>query len=137
MISNPRARIFHAGLSTYFERKKIQVAEARSDGAIVLLIDKRYRIFCRPASRGDLILESHLINLPEDMHSANELITHALMGSWVRMREHADVPVLSEDENEITLQQRVSIDATADEFEKALEEFTNSLVQWRRIFRVL
>ena len=137
MISNVKVKIFHSGLSTYFERLNLQINEPRSDGAIVLLLDKRYRIFCRPASHGDLILESHLVNIPDDLFLANELISYALMGSWVRMRDHADVPVLSEDENEITLQQRVSNDATADEFEKALEEYTNSLAQWRRIFRVL
>lgn len=137
MISNSKGKFFHSGLSTYFERIKMQFLEPRTDGAIVLLLDKRYRIFCRPASHGDLVFESHLVNLPDDLYLANELISHALMGSWVRMRDHADVPVLSEDENEITLQQRVSNDASADEIEKVLEEFTNSLVQWRRIFRVL
>jgi hypothetical protein len=137
MHVNSKFKIFHAGLSSYFEIHNLQVSDVRSDCAIVLLIDKRYRIFCRPASHGDLVLESHLVNLPDDVYAADELISHALMGSWVRMRDHADIPVLSEDENEITLQQRVSIDATADEFEKALEEFTNSLVQWRRIFRIL
>lgn len=137
MICNSKAQFFHSGLSNYFDRKNLQVAEARADGAVVLLLDKRYRVFCRPASHGDLILESHLVFLPDDIYLADELISHALMASWVRMREHADVPVLSDDENEITLQQRVSIDATADEFENALEEFANSLVQWRRIFRVL
>jgi hypothetical protein len=137
MISNNSKKFFHAGLATYFDRNNMQASEVKSDGAIVLLIDKRYRVFCRPAPRGDLIFESHLVYLSEDIYSANELISLALKASWVRMREHADVPVLSEDENEITLQQRISIDATADEFEKALEEFTNSIVQWRRIFRVL
>ncbi len=132
-----KSKIFHAGFSSFLEKNQLNNAEPRSDGSVVLLIDKRFRIFCRPAAFGDLVLESLLINLPEDVNSANELITHALLASWVRMRSHADVPVLSESETEIFLQQRVSVDADIDEFALSLEEFSNSLVEWRRIFRVI
>jgi hypothetical protein len=84
-----------------------------------------------------VVLESQLLQLPERRNEADEIIRECLLGSWVRMMEHADVPVLSNNENELLLQQRVTADATADEFESALEQFTNSLADWRRIFRVL
>jgi len=35
------------------------------------------------------------------------------------------------------LQQRLSADSTAAEFELALEAYANALSDWRRIFRVL
>lgn len=127
----------HNGLSAFLDRKKINSGHRLTDGAIVLSLDKSYRVFCRPATHGDLVLESRLMQLPQNNKEADELIAHTLLGSWVRMQSHADIPVLSQDETEICLQQRISSDATVDEFENALEQFTNSISDWRRILRVL
>lgn len=127
----------HNGLSAFLNRKKITPGQLLTDGSIVLSLDKSYRVFCRPAPHGDLVLESRLMRLPQDDKAADELIAHTLLGSWVRTRSHADVPVLSQDETEICLQQRISSDATVDEFENALEQFINSIADWRRILRVL
>ena len=131
------AEMLHAGLSGYMSRLKLPAQKPRTDGALVLVVDSHYRIFCRPGPHGDLILESRLLRLPEKRLDADELIRECLLASWVRMTEHADVPTLSADESEIQLQQRVPADATTDEFEHALEQFTNSVADWRRIFRVL
>jgi hypothetical protein len=127
----------HSGLAGYMSRQKMTAQQTRTDDALVLTIDTRYRIFCRPGPHGDVVLESHLLQLPERRNEADEIIRECLLGSWVRMMEHADVPVLSNNENELLLQQRVTADVTVDEFENALEQFTNSLADWRRIFRVL
>lgn len=127
----------HSGLAGYMSRQKMAAQQTRTDDALVLTIDTRYRIFCRPGPHGDVVLESQLLQLPERRNEADEIIRECLLGSWVRMMEHADVPVLSNNENELLLQQRVTADATVDEFENALEQFTNSLADWRRIFRVL
>lgn len=127
----------HSGLAGYMSRQKMATQQTRTDDALVLTIDTRYRIFCRPGPHGDVVLESQLLQLPERRNEADEIIRECLLGSWVRMMEHADVPVLSNNENELLLQQRVTADATVDEFENALEQFTNSLADWRRIFRVL
>lgn len=127
----------HTGLAGYMSRQKIFSQQPRIDGALILTIDTRYRIFCRPGPHGDLVLEGLLLQLPEQRNEADEIVRECLLGSWVRMTEHADVPILSQNESEILLQQRVTADATVDEFESALEQFTNSLADWRRIFRVL
>ena len=127
----------HSGLAGYMSRQKILAKESRIDGALVFTVDTRYRIFCRPGPHGDLVLESQLVQLPDQRDEADDLVRECLLGSWVRMMEHADVPVLSQNESEILLQQRVTADATVDEFESALEQFTNSLADWRRVFRVL
>lgn len=127
----------HTGLAGYMSRQKIFAGQPRIDGALILTIDTRYRIYCRPGPLGDLVLESQLLQLPDRRDEADDIVRECLLGSWVRMMEHADVPVLSQNENEILLQQRVTADATVDEFESAIEQFTNSLADWRRIFRVL
>ena len=127
----------HAGLVAYMGRNRLAVNAPLIDGSIVLVLDKRYRVFCRPAPHGDLVLESRLVQLPDKAGEADELIRLCLMGSWVRMREHGDVPVLTNDQTEINLQQRIPADATINEFEGMLERFTNAIAEWRRIFRVL
>lgn len=127
----------HSGLAGFLNRQNMSPDHSRLDGALILNIDKNYRIYCRPGPHGDLILESLLLQLPDRRDEADDVISECLMGSWVRMMEYADVPVLSQNENEIHLQQRVTADATVDEFERSLEQFTNSIADWRRIFRVL
>ena len=127
----------HSGLSGFLRRKNFVPKQERVDGAIPLSIDNRYRIYCRPASHGDLVLEARLIDLPMQASDVDALIRECLLASWVRMHEHADVPVLSENETSIFLEQRIPADASIDEFEAALEKFTNSIADWRRIFRIL
>lgn len=127
----------HAGLSGFLERQQMTPPRERLDGAIVLTVDERYRIYCRPAPHGDLVLESRLLELPPRPGEADELIQRCLFASWMRVAEHADVPVLSADESQMLIQRRIPADATIDEFEAALEAFSNSLADWRRIFRVL
>ncbi len=127
----------HTGLSGFLERQQLVPQKKRMDGAVVVTLDGRYRVFCRPAPHGDLVLESRLLELPLRPGDADELIQRCLFASWARMTEHAEVPVLSEDESQILIQRRVPADASIEEFEAALEAFTNSLADWRRIFRVL
>ncbi len=127
----------HAGLSGFLERRQLMPESERLDGAVVVTLDDRFRIYCRPAPHGDLVLESRLLELPPRPGDADELIQRCLFTAWVRMAEHAEVPVLSEDESQILIQRRVPADASIDEFEAALEDFSNALSDWRRVFRVL
>lgn len=129
--------LIHNGLAGFMRRNNMDVATAMSDGTIVLAIDDKYRIFCRQASHGDLVLEMQLCQLPDQSEMANDWITKALQRSWSRMRDFSDVPVLSEDGSSIFLQQRLTSDATVDEFEKSLEQFANSIGDWRRNFGLL
>lgn len=127
----------HSGLSGFLERQQLVPPTERMDGAVVVTLDGRYRVYCRPAPHGDLVLESRLLELPLRPGDADELIQRCLFASWARMAEYTEVPVLSEDESQILIQRRVPADASIEEFEAALEAFTNSLADWRRIFRVL
>ncbi len=127
----------HNGLAGYLSRQGMRRQAERVDGAVVLVFDKRYRVFCRPAPHGDLVLESRVIELPTGVADADEMIRECLFASWVRMRDFPDIPALSEDGLAIVVQLRVPSDATIDEFEAALESYVNSLAEWRRIFRVV
>jgi hypothetical protein len=128
---------FHHGLAGFMRRNSMDMSTAMSDGTIVLEVDKKYRIFCRQAPHGDLILEVRLCDLPEQSQIADEWIERALHKSWARIRDFSDVPVLSEDGNYIFLHQRIISDATVDEFEKSLEQFANSIIDWRRTYGLL
>lgn len=127
----------HVGLAGYVERQHLDTPPDRIDGAVVLSFDGRYRIYCRPAPHGDLVLESKLADVPDKPGDAEDLIRTTLMASAVRMMTHADVPVLSKNGLVILLHQRIPADATVDELEGSLQNFVTSLVEWRRIFRIL
>ena len=127
----------HAGLAGYIERNKFQAPLSRLDGAVVLSIDSRYRIYCRIAPHGDLVLECKISDLPDKPGDVEEMLRTTLIASHLRLYTHADIPVLSKNGHSILIQQRIPADATVDEFEGSLENFINSLADWRRIFRVL
>ena len=127
----------HVGLARYVERQHLDTPPDRIDGAVVLSFDGRYRIYCRPAPHGDLVLESKLADVSDKPGDAEDLIRTTLMASAVRMMTHADVPVLSKNGLVILLHQRIPADATIDELEGSLQNFVTSLVEWRRIFRIL
>jgi hypothetical protein len=127
----------HVGLAGYVERQHLEAPPDRIDGAVVLSFDGRYRIYCRPAPHGDLVLESKLADVPDKPGDAEDLIRTTLMASAVRMVSSADVPVLSKNGLVILLHQRIPADATVDEFEGSLQNYVKSLAEWRRIFRIL
>ena len=127
----------HNGLAGYLYRQGLRQQAERVDGAVVLVFDRRYRVFCRPAAHGDLVLECRVVDLPGDAREADDMIRECLFASWVRMREHPDIPALSEDGMSIVVQLSVPSDSTINEFERALESYVNSLADWRRIFRVV
>lgn len=127
----------HNGLSVYLQRMNIDPGPSRSDAAIVLVVGQRFRIHCRPAPFGDLAFECRILDIPALQNEADDLIRECMLASWSRMHEFSDVPVLSADSTALMLQQRLSADSTAAEFELALEAYANALSDWRRIFRVL
>lgn len=127
----------HSGFSGFLERRGLVPDHQRLDGAVVINLDRSFRIYCRPAQHGDLVLESRLLSLPDSQAEEEAMIRQCLLASWVRMATHADIPVISEDGNHLLLQQRLPSDATVDEVEQSLECFVNSVADWRRVFRIL
>jgi hypothetical protein len=127
----------HNGFAGYLARHRLQSDIERVDGAVVLLFDRRYRVFCRPAPHGDLVLESRVIEVPAEIDAADNLIQECLLASWVRLPDFQDVPALSDDGLAIVIQQRISSDASVNEVESALENYVNALSDWRRIFKLV
>jgi hypothetical protein len=127
----------HNGLAGYLSRQGLRQQAERVDGAVVLIFDKRYRVYCRPALHGDLVLECRIVDLPVDEREADDMIRECLYASWVRMQEYPDIPALSDDGLAIVVQLPVPSDSTINEFEAALEAYVNSLADWRRIFRIV
>lgn len=127
----------HNGLAGYLSRQGLRQQAERVDGALVLVFDRRYRVYCWQASHGDLVLECRVADLPADSREAEGVIRECLFASWVRMQEFSDIPTLSEDGTSIVVQLRIASDATITEFEQALEAYVNSLADWRRILRVV
>ncbi len=127
----------HTALARYLERNKFPAPEPRVDGAVVLTSDGKQRIYCRPAPFGDLVLEYVVADIPDELSQAEEMLRATLLASYLRLYTHADHPVLSRDGLKILIHQRIPADASVDEFEASLENFLNSLTEWRRIFRVL
>ena len=127
----------HNGFAGYLARHRLQSDIERVDGAVVLLFDRRYRVFCRPAPHGDLVLESRVIEVPAEIDAADILIQECLLASWVRLPDFPDVPALSDDGLAIVIQQRIPSDASVNEVESALENYVNALSDWRRIFKLV
>jgi hypothetical protein len=127
----------HNGLAGYLARHHLERQAERVDGAVALLFDRRYRVFCRPAPHGDLVLESRIIELPDDPEAADSLIRECLFASWVRMPDFSDVAALSDDGQAIVIQLRIPSDASINEVESALESYVNAMSDWRRIFRIV
>ena len=133
----PLLNYVHNGLAGYLARHRKQQPVERVDGAIVLFFDRRYRVFCRPAPHGDLVLESRIIDLPSDPYPAEDMVRECLLASSLRMLDSSDIPTLSADELSIVIQQRILSDASVDETESALESYINALSDWRRIFKIV
>ena len=127
----------HAGLDAYLQRNGLSNGEARTDGATVLVFDERYRVYCRPAQQGDVVLEIRLTEMPDDERRGGDLLQQALEFMGERLDEASEAPALSEDGQVLLLQQRVPAHARIDDLERALESFINAVGTWRRRLCVL
>ncbi|MDB5840440.1 MAG: hypothetical protein JWQ23_2392 [Herminiimonas sp.] len=127
----------HVGLAGYLSRNRFSGDDEREDGALVLVIDDQYRVFCHPAQHGDLVFEARLMVLPDSGQQVYEVLRQAMQYAAGRLAQFADTLVLSRDESTLLLQQRISADATGSEFEESLENFLNAIATWRRSLFVL
>ena len=128
----------HDGLASYLARRnQVGAADERSDGAVVLVFDEQYRVFCRPAPRGDLVFETTLTALPDDAARSDALLGEAVRLAAQGLEVQPDALVLSEDERALLLQRRLPADAGSGEFEQGLEDFVNAIGAWRRGLCVL
>jgi hypothetical protein len=128
---------YPAALLGFLQRFQLKLGQERVDGAIVLTLDKQYRVYCRPAPFGDLVMESRLLDLPTAPAEREATLRECATLSWLRMQDHAEIPVISPDGGYLLLQQRFPADASVDEFERSLENFVHAIGDWRRFMKVL
>jgi hypothetical protein len=122
----------HRGFAAFLAARGIQAAEERPDGAFVLVSDERHRVYVHPAPRGELALESQIVELPADTRRADELIERAMDFAGERLSDWREAVVLTADERQLQLQWRIGADEGVPGVAEALEEFLNALGDWRR-----
>ena len=87
----------HAGLDEYLARHRLTGGDPRTDGAVVLVFDDQYRVYCRPAQHGDLVFEIRVTEMPDEERRSDDLLYEALEFTGERLGEADEVPVLSDD----------------------------------------
>jgi hypothetical protein len=127
----------HPGFSGYMLRARLDAGQPRPDGSAALVFDGNMRVVLHLAMHGDLVLEAQLRTVPAIERQADETLAEAMLVAGQREAQDADCIVLSPECDRLLLQQRVSADASADEFENALGGFLNALTAWRAHLGVL
>lgn len=123
--------IRHAGLEGYLLRSRVQPTNSRPDGAIVLVFDANLRVLLHPAARGDIVFESTVCALPDNTMQADRLLDDVARQAVMRPLMEPDALVLRGPPWQLVLQQRVTGEASADEFEAGLAHFLNAVTRWR------
>lgn len=121
----------HAGLSGYLLRAKLQPGPRGPEGAFTLVFDSTLRVSIHSLTRGDIGLRSRVARLPAADYLSAELMRRALDLAGTRPLSDASAIVLSDRDDSLELQQRVTADVSADDFEHLLAAYLNSLVAWR------
>jgi hypothetical protein len=124
-------RIRHGGLQGYLLRARLPATGQRSDGAMAIVFDGNLRVLIHPTSLGDLVFEAPVCALPAQRGLADRLLGDVAQRAAGRSPALADCLVLRGQPERLLLQQRVSVDASAEEFETALAQFLNALTAWR------
>lgn len=102
----------------------------RADGRFSLKHDGDRRLDIHPLPDGRLVLESHLVFLPEPGAARVALLERALRFSTLRMPERHDIVCLSTDGGSLLLQCSVQARVGSAAIEHALEQFLNAVEAW-------
>ncbi|MGQ3196332.1 MAG: CesT family type III secretion system chaperone [Hydrogenophaga sp.] len=117
-------------LSHALERWGVAELKPRTDGRFSVAHDGDRRLDVHPLADGRLILEVHLISLPEPGAARLALLERALRFSTVRMPTRHDILCLSPDADGLLLQCEIPARAGPAAVEHALEQFLNAADAW-------
>ncbi|MDB5798419.1 MAG: hypothetical protein JWP36_2321 [Paucimonas sp.] len=123
----------HAALAAWMRSRDLKPGAPRPDGATLLVFDNSIRVLCHPASRGDVVFEYKLFELPASRREQEELLEQVAGLAYSRLAAQQETLVLASDAPVLLLQQRVGAGASQREFEAALENFLNAIDDWRRL----
>lgn len=124
--------IVHPGLRAFIARRGIAADALRSDGRLTLTIDGRFRVQIRPAPAGGIALQAKVMTLAADERAADAAIARLLALGAGMLREHASTLCLESPGESLQLQQVVAADASGEQLEAEIGEFTNALDFWVR-----
>lgn len=117
-------------LSRALEKHGVGGLKPRADGRFSLSHDGGRRLDIHALPDGRLVLEAHLVSLPEPGRDRSALLERALRFSTRCMLERHDVLCLSLDAGSLVLQCEVPARAGAAAVEQALEGFLNAAEAW-------
>jgi hypothetical protein len=126
-----QTRIRHGGLQGYLLRAKLPAASQRPDGSMAIVFDGNLRVLIHTTGSGDVVFEAPICALPAPKAAADRLVRDAAQRAAGRSPALADCLVLRGSPERLLLQQRVSVDASSEEFETALGQYLNALTGWR------
>ena len=117
-------------LSRALEKYGVVGLKPRADGRFSLRHDGDRRLDIHPLPDGRLVLEAHLVALPEAGAARMALLERALRFSTARMPARHDILCLSPDTDSLLLQSEVPARAGPAAVERALEQFLNTADAW-------
>lgn len=117
-------------LAHALEKHGVLGLKPRADGRFSLSHDGGRRVDVHALADGRLVLEAHLVSLPEPGLDRATLLDRALRFSTARMLERHDVLCLSLDAGSLVLQCEIPARAGAAAVEQALEGFLNAVDVW-------
>jgi hypothetical protein len=126
----------HPGLAGYLKKRRQGQPSIQRDGAVALIVDRRFRVLCRPLPGGALLLESRLGELPTAPRERHALLARVLEALGDDLAERVETIALSED-GAALVQQQLVIGADASLFESRLESHVNALGRWRSMMGLL
>ena len=129
--STMQTRIRHGGLQGYLLRARLPAASPRADGSMAIVFDGNLRVLIHPTRPGDVVFEAPVCDVPAQRALADRLLGDVAQRAAGRSPALADCLVLRGPPERLLLQQRVTADASAEEFETALAQYLNALTGWR------
>jgi hypothetical protein len=126
----------HPGLAGYLQMRGQGKPTLQRDGSVALVIDRRFRVLCRPLPGGALLLESQLGELPAMPRERHALLARILEALGDDLVDHAETISLADDGGALVQQQFVDA-GDAKLFEAGLESHVNALARWRGMMGLL
>ncbi|MBK4733244.1 CesT family type III secretion system chaperone [Noviherbaspirillum pedocola] len=130
-------KLVHPGLTAYLLKRQSGSPRCERDGTVVLIIDRRFRVQCRPLPGGALLLESRLGEMPMLERERTALTLRLLEALGRAVLERPETIALSSNGNTLVQQRQIASQADGNAFEAVLECHVNALGFWRSLIGVL
>lgn len=118
----------------FVERQRIPREALRSDGRLVLTIDRRWRVHIVSAPHHRVALQAELMGLPDrGDRRLDDLLLRLATAAAGLMQQHASTLCIDRSRQALVLQQQLPADADPRRLREALADFANALAFWSRL----